>query len=169
MIKMRLPKTFIPEKNLEKKTEEFKGLEDKEPIGVSLDEFLKNNMEILYGYTVDERRREITDCVVSKIIDDTFENKIIWEKNDKEPSSISEHYSTKATILNYKKEPIKIPALFIINKIPINGTWGLLFLGSERGPSRNTFDKRIKQLAVEYFKVDPKSLRWYSGEENENS
>lgn len=165
---MKVPKTFIPDKDLEEKTEEFKGMEDKEPIEVSLDKFIKNDMEILYGYTVDEQRRAITDCVVSKIIDDTFENKIRWEKNDEESSSVSEHYSTKATVLNYKKEPIKIPVIFVINKIPITGTWGLLFLGNERGPSRNTYNKRIKKLTVEYFKVDPKSLRWYSSEENEN-
>lgn len=152
---MKIPKIFMPEKNLDAKTEEFKG--NKESREVSLEDLMKKDMEILYGLIDYQERTGIIERAVSRIVNDTFENRIIWEKNYENSHDTSEQYTTKATILNYKKELITIPVLFVINKAPVD-TWGILFLGNERGPSRNTYDKNVKKLTVEYFKIDPKIL-----------
>lgn len=153
---MKIPKIFMPDKNLDAKTETFKGFEDKEPREVTLEELMKNGMRILYGNAGDDKRGRIVDEVVeraiSKIIDDTFENRIKWEEDFNSYPHISKVYKAKAIILNYKREPIIIQVLFLIEENLLH-KYGFLHLGDNKGPCRNTYSNKVKKLAVEYFKI----------------
>jgi hypothetical protein len=145
---MKIPDIFVPDKNLDVKTERLKEFEDKGSIEVTLEELMKDDKFILYGEATFSKRDEIVENAISKIIKDTFENNIIWE----EDTNLYE-YKAKATILNYKKNLITIPVVFVMSK-----DIGYLNLGDKQGPCRNTYVKKVKQLAIEYFKMNPKDL-----------
>lgn len=168
---MKIPKVFILEKNLDKKYSHLmiNEFEHKEPREVTLEELMKDDMNVLYGGAKGYQRNEITETAISKIIDDTFESKIIWKEDDNNPytntrtyvnnyPSVSKKlYRTKATILNYRRERITIPVIFLISGNLLS-TWCFLHLGTKQGPCRTTYHKRVKQLATEYFKIDTKDL-----------
>jgi len=145
---MKIPNIFVPDKNLDMKTERLKEFEDKGPIEVTLEELMKDDKFILYGEATFSERDRIVENAISKIIKDTFENNIIWEED---PNLYG--YKAKATILNYKKKPITVPVVFVMSK-----DIGYLNLGDKQGPCRNTYVKKVKQLAIEYFKMNPKDL-----------
>ena len=149
---MKIPQAFVPEKNLDKKTEEIKEYKIKE---LSLEEFMKNNTGILYGETTEDKREEILRNAVDKIVNDTFQNKINWEKDTNNYPNTSESYKAKAIILNYKGEKITIPVWFQIDDVPIF-KWGYLYLGgreADKGLCITTHNKKVKELAVKYFKI----------------
>jgi len=144
---MKLPKTFLTEKSLDTKIEVLKD-PCKASVEVTLEEFRKDDMFILYGEMTYEEKEKLLENAFSKIVDDTFENRIKWEKDRRVYG-----YSAKATILNYNKNPITLPVVFTMSK-----NIGYLNLGDKMGPCRNTFHKKVRQLAVKYFKMDIRKL-----------
>lgn len=168
---MKIPKTFLPDKNLDKKYSHLilNEFENKEPREVTLQKLMEKDMRLLYGETTPYQKHEIVETAISKIVNDTFEGKIIWEEDDNNPytntriyahrypPTLNKLYRTKATILNYQRERLIIPLIFYISENLLN-TWCFLHLGDKKGPCRNTYHKKVKQLAVEYFKMDPKDF-----------
>jgi len=69
---MKVPKTFVPNKDLERKTEEFReGYREVTP-----EELMKDNMKIIHGDATLQLRIENIENITSKIINDTLKNMI---------------------------------------------------------------------------------------------
>ena len=151
---MKIPKTFLPDKNLDKKIDLFKEIYTT-PTEATPEDLTDPFMYFLYGEnaTVHEKDK-IEEEAVCKIVQDSLENSITWE----EDQNICKHrggtgYRTKVTILNYKNKPITLPATFAV----IEGK-GYLSIGTMLGPCRNTYHKQVRKLAIEHFKMDQKYL-----------
>jgi len=163
---MKLPKTFIPDKDLGKKIETLIGLYT-HPVEATSEELNDPFMYFLYGEnTTTAEKDKIEELAVCKIVQDSLEKNITWEEDGKlnedykEKSkrldstiSVQNVYKTKVTILNYKNTPIIMPAIFAI----INNK-GYLSLGIRPNPCTNTYDEKVRKLAIEHFKMDPKTL-----------
>ncbi len=148
---MKIPQIFIPDRDLNEKIEELKKFEYKKLREVTLEELMKNNMEILCGGLKVYKRDKILEGAFSKIVNDTLEGNIFWEKD----YNILGGYKAEATVLNYKGEGVTIPVLFQIVRIAHDSRdkEGFLYLGNENGPCKNSADKQIKQLAKKHFKI----------------
>lgn len=147
---MKLPKTFVPNKDLEKKTEELvEGYRE-----VTLEELMKNNMQIIHGDATNTQRIENIENITSKIIDDTLKNWIKWEEGTIPNPDFSKCYKSKAVIPDYKKEHIIVQVLFLISESKNLGKYGYLYLGNYKGLCLNPFTdyQKIEHLALEYFK-----------------
>jgi len=152
---MKLPKTFMPEKNLDNKVEELK-VHDGKPKAIDIEDLMQDFVKIMYeGLDLTKRtypeiakkEREVEGEAFKKIIQDTFEDKIKWEEWSKNK------YYANACIENASGKEINIPVMFRIVGSPLNAT---LYLGDERGPGLNTFNDDVKRLAIEYFKMNKK-------------
>lgn len=156
---MKIPKTFLPEKNLDKEYSHLmiNEFEHKEPREVTLEELMKDNMNVLYGGATGYQRDEITETAISKIINDTFENKITWEEDTNKYEHVTKGYKTKVTIMNYRRERITVQALFLISENLLN-LWCFLHLGSNKSPCRTNYHKEVKKLAVEHFELNPNTF-----------
>lgn len=147
---MKVPRTFMPDKDLSDKIEEL----SIEPESISIEELLKDNMRILYGDSDTFQKSKIEDEIVRRIVEDTFARIIEWKKDP----HIPEKYTANATIINYEGEKITIPILFrtddqfYLLDNP-KKRWGYLHLGNEKGPLRNTNEKNVNRLAEDYFKI----------------
>lgn len=148
---MKVPKTFMPDKDLSKKIEEL----SKGPKNIGVKELLKDNMQILHGDATGLFQRIKTeDDIFRGIVEDTFAGKIEWKKNPHPP----EEYTANATVISYEGRKITIPILFrtddefYLLEYP-EKRWGYLHLGNEKGPLRNTNEQHVKRLAEDYFKI----------------
>lgn len=101
---MKVPRTFMPDKDLSDKIEEL----SIEPESISIEELLKDNMRILYGDADTFQKSKIEEEIVRRIVKDTFARIIEWKKDPHTP----EKYTANATIINYEGEKIIIPILF---------------------------------------------------------
>jgi len=147
---MKLPKTFIPEKDLEKKTEELiEGYRE-----ITQEELMKDNMKIIHGDATLQLRIENIENITSKIINDTLKNRIVWKEYINDNPLFSKSYEAKAVIPDYKKEPILVQVLFRISESKNSGVYGYLYLGNETGLCLNSFIdyEKIQELITEYFK-----------------
>lgn len=158
---MKVPNIFVPEKSLDEKTEELKEYKNEESTELTSKEFMKNDTRILYGHTKENQQGEILKNAIDKIVNDTFESKITWEKDPNDYPNITESYRTKATILNHEGKKITIPVLFQVDN-EIGFRWGYLYLGGRKGdktgPCMNTNYEKVRELAAEYFKIDFRAL-----------
>lgn len=149
---MNVPKTFRPEKkDLDRKTEE---LRTRKKIGYS--KKMENIYILLYrgleGITDEDRfntlSKEVEDRAFEKIIQDTYEGKIVWEKD---PRANEVTYKAKTKLLNAEGREIILPVLFYADNMRIR--WAYLQIGNRKGPCRNTNLEKIRILAQEYFKI----------------
>ena len=150
---MKIPEIFVPEKNLEKKTEELKELRElKESREISSDELMGNNMRILHGDAENNQRIRNLEYISSKIIKDTLSDMIKWEEDIVPDPDYSKCYRAKATISNYKEDLIIIPVTFLIRESKNIGKFGYLHLGDEEGFELKSFvgSERIGDL-IRYF------------------
>jgi len=166
---MKIPKTFVSDKDLNEKYSHLilNEFEHKEPREIALEELMENDMKLLYGETTPYQQYDLVETAISKIVDDTFEGKITWEGDEfyfnphiyahNYPSALKKLYKAKTTVRNYRRERLIIPVIFYISENLIS-TWCFLHLGDKKGPCRNTYHKKVKQLATEYFKIDPKDF-----------
>ncbi|MDP2909223.1 MAG: hypothetical protein Q8N77_05435 [Nanoarchaeota archaeon] len=150
---MKVPQTFIPEKNLDNKIEELKQKpKPKEPEDATLNELADYHMNRLFGDLPESEKEEIKNKAIEEIIKDTFAGKIDWKEDNHSPPNVSKRYRAKAIVTNYDGKKITMPVVFQTDNYIID-RWGYLHLGNERGPCRNTNDKSVKSLANEYFKI----------------
>jgi hypothetical protein len=148
---MKIPKTFVPNKNLDRKTKELNEQVYKSIRNVTLEELMENKMQILYGNVDIFKRGEIEDRAIEKILEDTYKGLVKWEQDLEDP----EKYTAHATVLNVNMEAITIPVLFRTDDTPsIEKRWGYLHLGNKDGPLLNTNNPKIDELACKYFKID---------------
>lgn len=149
---MKIPQIFIPDRDLDKKIEELNKLEYQKIREVTLEELMRDNMSVLCGDLKVYKRNKTLEHAFSKIVNDTFEGKISWEKDYGIPVA---RYKAEAIVLNYKGEGITLPVIFQIVRIARDSRdkEGFLYLGNENGPCKNSADKQIKQLAKTYFKI----------------
>lgn len=96
-------------------------------------------------------QRKVNMKAFERIIQNTFENKIAWQK-----WSDGKYYA-KACINNAAGKEIIIPVMFCIRKHQANH-W-FLYLGYEYGSSLNTTDGNLYKLATEYFKIKLKPIK----------
>ncbi|MDP2906608.1 MAG: hypothetical protein Q8O03_01575 [Nanoarchaeota archaeon] len=147
---MKLPKTFVPEKDLEKKTEEFReGYREVTP-----EELMKDNMQVIHGDATPQLRIENIENITSKIVNDTFNKKMVWKDYINDHPLFSRSYKAKAVISDYKQEPIIVQVLFRISESKNSGVYGYLYLGNEQGLCMNSFIdyEKIQELITGYFK-----------------
>lgn len=150
---MKLPTTFLPEKNLDEKVEELKNSQERlKP--VSIEDLMKDGMKLLYG-DPEKTDDSFLEQAFEKIIEDTFSGKIKWKEIKKYTNRFD--YIAEATITNAEGKKITIPALFytVVNVsryVEICGAF--LHLGDERGPFLSTLHPDVKKLAKKYFKLD---------------
>jgi hypothetical protein len=145
---MKIPSVFVPDKDLETKTEELKkGYRE-----ISSEELMENNMRILHGDAVNNQRIKNLEYVASKIIKDTLSGTIKWEEDIVPDSDYSKCYKSEATILDYKEDPIIVPVTFLISESKNIGQFGYLHLGDEKGFELKSFvgSERIGDL-IRYF------------------
>lgn len=144
---MKIPDIFVPEKNLEKKTEELK--ESRE---ISSEELMGNSMRILHGDAENNQRIRNLEYIASKIIKDTLSDTIKWEEDIVPDPDYFKCYRAKATIPNYKEEPIIVSVTFLIEESKNIGKFGYLHLGDEEGFELKSFvgSERIGDL-IRYF------------------
>ncbi len=157
---MKIPKTFTPERSLDKKVEDLnKSLSEKV---LTTEEFKRNNMKIFYC-NIDEEatselysnemKREIINLAMDRILKDTYKGLIRWKQDLEDP----EKYTANATILNANKEEITIPILFRTDDRLETGfmvRFAYLHLGDENRPCRNTYDPKIDEFASKYLGID---------------
>lgn len=160
---MKVPKTFIPEKNLDDKVENLKQDQEEKPKEIDIDELNQNYVKIIYegmnikGKTYPEiaaEQRKVNTKAFERIIQDTFDNKIEWKKypNGK--------YYAKACICNAAGKEIIIPIMFSVRKHhSVNMNQGFLYLGDEFGSFLNTTYQNLYKLATEYFKINLKQVK----------
>lgn len=142
---MKIPQTFLPEKNLDEKVEELKNYKEEQLSDV--EKFLKK-----YNITYEESRK-----IFYKIIEDTFSDRINWEPGPKKNKDRLESYIAETIITNAKGKEVPIPILFYTVKFSstLNSTiFGFLHLGNEKGLCLNTADPEVKRLARDYFKIN---------------
>ncbi len=147
---MKVPKTFIPKKDLEKKTEEFReGYREVTP-----EELMENKMQIIHGDATLQLRIENIENITSKIINDTLKKQIIWKEHDMPDPLFSKCYKAKAVIPDYKKEFIIVQVLFRISESKNLGKYGYLYLGDDKGLCLNSYTdyQKIEKLVTECFK-----------------
>jgi hypothetical protein len=147
---MKLPKIFVPEKDLEKKTEELiEGYRE-----VTQEELMKDNMRIIHGHADNFQRVANIENIALKIVNDTFNKKMVWKDYINDPPLFSRSYEAKALISDYQKEPIIVQVLFRISESKNTGAYGYLYLGNEQGLCMNSFVdyEKIQELITEYFK-----------------
>lgn len=147
---MRIPKIFIPSKNLEKKTEKLvEGYRE-----ITQEELMKDKMKIIHGNSDDFQRVKNIEDLALKVVNDTFSKKLTWKEYFSNDPLFSKSYETKAVIHDYKQEPIIVQVLFRISETKTSGTYGYLYLGNEQGLCMNAFidDEKIQELINEYFK-----------------
>lgn len=147
---MKLPKTFVPDKDLEKKTEELiEGYRE-----VTQEELMKDNMRIIHGHSDDFQRVKNIEDIALKIVNDTFSKKLIWKDYINDHPLFSRSYETKAVIPDYKQDPITVQVLFRISESKNTGVYGYLYLGNEQGLCMNSFIdyEKIQELITGYFK-----------------
>lgn len=146
---MKFPKTFMPNKDLEKKTEEFKeGHREVTP-----EELMENNWQILHGHATIQQRIENIENITSKIINDTIKNELAWKEHDMDDPRFSKCYKAKVVIQDYKQEPIIVQVLLRIDETKKLGKYVYLYLGNEKGLYLNSYTdhQTINQLLTEYF------------------
>lgn len=146
---MKVPDIFVPEKDLEKKTEEFReGYREVTP-----EELMKDNMRIIHGDATHAQRIENIEDIASKILKDTVLDVIKWGE-DIIPDNYSKCYTSKATILSYRQEPMIVPVTFLISESSAGEKFGYLYLGDEKGFQLIPFvtSEKVRQVFQEYFK-----------------
>jgi hypothetical protein len=145
---MKIPSVFVPDKDLETKTEELKkGYRE-----ISSEELMGNNMRILHGDAENNQRIRNLEYIASNIIKDTLSDMIKWEEDIVPDPDYSKCYRAKATIPNYKEDLIIIPVTFLIRESKNIGKFGYLHLGDEEGFELKSFvgSERIGDL-IRYF------------------
>lgn len=142
---MKLPKTFTPDRNPSKKIEEFIQKEE-------MKELTEHYMRLLCGNTTKWRKEKIKENAINKIVNDTFEGKIKWEKDNNSYPDILERYTAETAVTNYGGKEITMPAMFQVDN-DVTDEWGYLHLVNEEGPCINTRDEDVKRLATNYFKI----------------
>jgi len=148
---MKIPKTFIPNKDLDRKTKELNEQVYKSIRNVTLEELMENKMQILYGNVDIFKRGEIEDRAIEKILEDTYKGLVRWEQDFEDP----EKYTAHAIVLNANMEAIVIPVLFRTDdEVNYSPRWGYLHLGNRDGPLRNTNHPKVNQFTSEYLKID---------------
>lgn len=159
---MKIPTTFMPEKNLDNKVEELKNCQKNYstgPVHAGVTELLRNDMELLYGHPEKRSGKDINSFfkkMVYKIVQDTFSDSIEWKPNHEKDERDLESYVANTAIINAEGEEITIPVMFYtINFTTSFSTkkMGFLHLGDQRGPCRNTTDPEIRRLARAHFKI----------------
>ncbi len=157
---MKIPTLFVPDKTMDIKTEELKeGYRE-----ISSEELMGNNMRILHGDAINAQRIENLEDIASKIIKDTLLGTIKWEEDIVPDSDYLKCYKSKATIPNYKKEPIIVPVTFLISESKNIGKSGYLHLGDEKGFELKPFagSERIGDL-IRYFNKNENSRNIRTG------
>lgn len=148
---MKIPDVFIPEKNLEEKTEKL--LDNYRE--VTTEELMENNMWIIHGDTKPvEQLIGNLERIGSKILKDTVSGKIRWKEDIVPNTDYLKCYTAKTTIPNYRQEPMIVPVSFLISKSLTGEKFGDLFLGDEKGFKLIPFVKyeKVRQVFKEYFK-----------------
>ncbi|MDP2906365.1 MAG: hypothetical protein Q8O03_00335 [Nanoarchaeota archaeon] len=147
---MKVPNIFVPEKDLERKTEEFRGGYRE----VKLEELMANNLQIIHGDATHAQRIENIEDIASKILQDTVSGVIKWEEDIIPNLNYSKCYTSKATIPNYRQEPMIVPVTFLISESPAGEKFGYLYLGDEKGFQLIPFvtSEKVRQVFKEYFK-----------------
>jgi len=157
---MKISDLFTPEKNLDNKIRDLKQSSGPKPKEFDSDDLNQNYVKIMYegmdlkGKTYPEiavEQRKVNMKAFDRIIQDTFENKIKWEKFS------NEKYYAKACICNAAGKEIVIPVMFCTRKHQMN--LGFLYLGYEYGSCLNTTDRNLYKLATEYFKLKLKAVK----------
>lgn len=148
---MKIPDIFVPEKSLENKTEGFiDGYKE-----MTTEELMENTLQIIHGDTkLLEQRIENLERIASKILQDTVLGIIKWEEDIIPNTNYSKCYTSKATIPNYRQEPMIVPVTFLISESPAGEKFGYLYLGNEKGFQLIPFVKseKVRQVFKEYFK-----------------
>ncbi len=147
---MKIPEIFKPEKNLEKKTEEFiDGYKE-----MTTEELMENNLQIIHGDATHAQRIGNIEDIASKILQDTVSGVIKWEEDIIPNPNYSKCYTSKATIPNYRQEPMIVPVTFLISESPAGEKFGYLYLGDEKGFQLIPFvtSEKVRQVFKEYFK-----------------
>ncbi len=151
---MKVPKTFVPDKNVDEKTKEMIESGREGSVEITIEELIKDNMKILFGNTTEYLYSKILEYAAEKIVSDTFEGKINWKEDNQHYPNTLESYKAKVNLLNYEGKKITIPVLFQVVQDYYGWKWGYLHLGNERGPCKNSLNQKIKRLALEYFGVE---------------
>lgn len=153
---MKIPKIFMPDKNLDEKIEELNQPYEEKPKTIDIEDLMDNWVKIIYEGVdctkltypeIAKKEREVEMRMFEKIIQDTLSGTIKWEKWSKEK------YHSRVCITNAAGKEIIIPVIFYTPSGTKN-TYSLIYLGDERGPCINTCDKHMKRLALNYFKKD---------------
>ncbi len=148
---MKIPKTFVPNKNLDRKIKELNEQLYQSIREVTPEELMEDKMKILYGSADLFRRGEIEERAIEKILEDTYKGLVKWEQDPEDP----ERYTAHAIVLNANIEAIVIPVLFRTDdEVNYSPRWGYLHLGNRDGPLRNTNHPKVNQFASEYLKID---------------
>lgn len=162
---MKVPTIFTTDRNLDQKIKdlregkikpkEFTYEEDlivKDPSKI-LDVLYAGLEQIIDQEEFERKAGQVKNNAINKIIQDTYDNKIKWEKDPDE-----EAYKTKATVINASGKKIIIPVLFLIGRFDSmvgEQAMGFLHLGDKNSAYTclNTNDKHIKKFAETYFKI----------------
>ncbi len=156
---MKIPKTFVSDKSLDEKIEELNQPYEEKPRVIDTEDLAHNWVDILYegvNFTkltypeIAEKEKEVETRIFEKIIQDTLSGTIKWGKLSKEK------YHSKACITNAAGKELIIPVTFYTPSDTKNAH-SIIYLGDERGPCMNTCDKRVKNLASDYFKIKPET------------
>ncbi|MBM3199877.1 hypothetical protein FJZ53_02980 [Candidatus Woesearchaeota archaeon] len=164
---MKIPNIFLTKKNLDRRIEELNQPHKEKPKFVDIEDLMQNWVSIFYDGIdfrkmtypeIAEKEKKFESRAFKRIIKDTYSGKIKWKKDSKNP----EKYTARATVPNAAGEEITIPTMFTTDdytpapkeKEPYIERVGYLHLGDERGPRRSSFEKDVKELASEYFKIN---------------
>lgn len=159
---MKLPQTFVPEKNLDDKVEELKNCQKNYPTGpvhVGVTELLRNDMELLYGHPEKRSGEDINSFLKTtfhKIVNNACSGSVKWKPNHEKDEIDLESYVANTAIINAEGEEITIPVMFYTRSFKTSFNtkkMGYLHLGDQRGPCRNTTDPEIRRLARAHFKI----------------
>lgn len=159
---MKIPNTFMPEKNLDDKVEELKNCKKDytaAPRYVDATELMRNGIEILYGNSEERRDKNLNSFLgttFNKIIQDTYSDLVKWKPNPRKDERDLESYVANTAIINAEGEEITIPVMFYTRNFKTSFSTkkiGFLHLGDQRGPCKNTADLGVRRLARAHFKI----------------
>ncbi|MCG2717845.1 MAG: hypothetical protein L6408_03290 [Nanoarchaeota archaeon] len=143
---MKLPKTFRPDKELDKKIEELKqgtkslsGLQELTNM-VEIREFLADG-----GLSEGGLRDYLEQEIFPEIIQYTYDGLVRWKKVQENNAT----YRAKTLIMNTKGDIAIVPIRIIIYDTAERP--GALNIGEEPGLSINTYNDGLKELITKYF------------------
>jgi hypothetical protein len=116
--------------------------------GKTVYEVLYKGLERIFDHKeFREKKAKVNEQAFTKIITETLQNKIEWERDLNEDDT----FIGEAVVENASGEKVLIPVLFY-TKIECGGLYGgYLHLGDKKGPCKNTADERVKSIAEQYF------------------